>query len=27
VASGEKRRRRRLERAWKDFRKVERFWK
>jgi CHAD domain-containing protein len=27
VASGEKRRRRRLERAWKDFRKAERFWK
>jgi triphosphatase len=27
VASGEKRRRRRLERAWKDFRKAERFWR
>ena len=27
VASGEKRRRRRLERAWKDFREAERFWK
>jgi CHAD domain-containing protein len=27
VSSGEKRRRRRLERAWKDFRKAERFWK
>ena len=26
AASGSKRRRRRLERAWKDFRKVERFW-
>jgi CHAD domain-containing protein len=26
AASGGKRRRRRLERAWKDFRKVERFW-
>ncbi|TAJ42764.1 MAG: CHAD domain-containing protein [Reyranella sp.] len=27
VASGEKRRRRRLERAWADFRKAERFWR
>ena len=27
AASGEKRRRRKLERAWKDFRKVERFWR
>ncbi len=27
VASGEKRRRRRLERAWKDFREVGRFWR
>ena len=27
VASGEKRRRRRLERAWKDFKNAERFWK
>ena len=27
VASGQKRRRRRLERAWKDFRKAERFWR
>ncbi|MDP1868925.1 MAG: CHAD domain-containing protein [Reyranella sp.] len=27
AASGSKRRRRRLERAWKDFRKVERFWR
>lgn len=27
AASGSKRRRRRLERAWKDFRKAERFWK
>ena len=27
VASGEKRRRRRLERAWTDFRKAERFWR
>jgi CHAD domain-containing protein len=26
AASGEKRRRRKLERAWKDFRKVGRFW-
>ena len=27
AASGEKRRRRKLERAWKEFRKVERFWR
>ena len=27
AASGGKRRRRRLERAWKDFRKAERFWR
>ncbi|MEI7873565.1 MAG: CHAD domain-containing protein [Alphaproteobacteria bacterium] len=27
VASGEKRRRRRLERAWKEFREAERFWR
>ena len=27
VASGEKRRRRRLERAWATFRKTERFWR
>lgn len=27
AASGSKRRRRRLERAWKDFRKAERFWR
>lgn len=27
AAAGSKRRRRRLERAWKDFRKAERFWK
>ncbi len=27
AASGGKRRRRRLERAWKDFRKTERFWR
>jgi CHAD domain-containing protein len=26
AASGEKRRRRKLERAWKDFRKTGRFW-
>jgi CHAD domain-containing protein len=27
AASGEKRRRRKLERAWKEFRQVERFWR
>jgi len=27
AASGEKRRRRKLERTWKEFRKVERFWR
>lgn len=27
AAGGEKRRRRKLERAWKEFRKVERFWR
>ncbi len=27
AASGEKRRRRRLERAWKDFKETERFWR
>ena len=26
AASGDKRRRRKLERAWKTFRKAERFW-
>jgi hypothetical protein len=27
AASGEKRRRRKLERAWKEFRKTGRFWR